>query len=114
MEESSFKMEKIEKSDSYPATSAQKRVFYTMQMNPDTVAYNTPGGIIFDTIPDLSALEKSLCALIQRHESLRTYFVLEQDEVVQKIKNDIDFSLDIISDKYANLDNLFKEFLHPF
>lgn len=112
--ESLLKIQKADFLEFYPATSAQKRIYYTIKMNENTVAYNTPGGIIFDKLPDFSALENAISKLIQRHSSLRTCFVLENDEVVQKVKENIDFSLEILSDKEDNLDCLFKKFLKPF
>lgn len=109
-----FKIKKTDFSEFYPATSAQKRIYYTIKMNENTVAYNTPGGIIFEKLPDLLLLEKSISQLVARHSSLRTYFVIENDEVVQKVKSPFDFSLNILSDNEANLDSLFKDFLQPF
>lgn len=107
-----FKKADLQKS--YPVSSAQKRIFYTMQANPSSVAYNTPGGIIFNSIPDVKKLEKSLYAIMQRHEAFRTYFVIENGEVKQKILENDNFSLPCTKAKYADLDNLFKSFLQPF
>lgn len=105
---------KAETQSSYPASSAQKRIFYTMQTSPSSVVYNMPGGILFDHLPDVKKLEKALTTIWQRHEAFRTYFVIEDGEVKQKIKENLDFSLTCKKDNYANLDSLFKDFLQPF
>ena len=106
--------EKAKIQTSYPASSAQKRIFYTMQTSPSSVVYNMPGGILFDSLPDVKQLEKALTTIWQRHEAFRTYFVIEEGEVKQKIKEDLTFSLAYKKDNYANLNVLFKEFLQPF
>ena len=54
-------------------------------------------------------------SLIKRHESLRTYFVLSGDDVVQKILEDVDFKLDIDENmNFETLDSIFKSFVKPF
>ncbi len=100
--------------NAYPVSSAQKRIFYTMQVNPSSVAYNTPGGILFTDTPDIQKLEQAIHQLIHRHESLRTYFVLEEGEVKQKILENYVFSIPTIQANYADLDNVFECFLKPF
>lgn len=109
-----IKFKKAKLQESYPVSSAQKRIFYTMQMNKDSIAYNTPGGIIFDNPPNFKKLEKALNNLIQRHEAFRTYFVIENGKVKQKILENYKFSIDVINGKYTDLDDLFKAFLQPF
>lgn len=60
-------------------------------------------------------LEKCLNTIINRHESLRTYFEIINDNVVQKIIDKADFKLDIIKNiDYENLDSIFKSFVKPF
>lgn len=111
---SSFALKKASWQDSYCLSSAQKRIFYTMQANPSSVAYNTPGGIFFARIPSLEKLQRAISSIIARHESFRTYFVVENEEVKQKILTDYDFSLSYEKANYADLDNLFDAFLQPF
>ena len=109
-----IKLKKARNSDSYLATSAQKRIYYTVKANENSVVYNTPGGIIFSELPNLTKLESSINQLIKRHCSLRTYFTIENGELTQKIDNNIEFSLDIIEGSYDDLKILFKKFLKPF
>lgn len=100
--------------ESYPVSSAQKRIFFTMQANPSSVAYNTPGGIIFNTTPDRKKLEKAIQKLMERHEAFRTYFVVEKGEVKQKILSNYKFSIPVKKANYGDLGALFKDFLQPF
>ena len=108
---------KIEKAPSYPVSSAQKRTYYAASVaGGNSILYNICGGLILDTIPDIKKLEKAFNVLIERQASLRTYFEIEDNNLVQKIKNKIDFKLDINSNLILEneLKDCFKEFSKPF
>lgn len=105
---------KAKVSDAYPLTSAQKRIFYTVQKKPSSLMYNTPGGILFDAVPNIKKLESSINQLIALHDALRTYFVIEDDDVKQKILPNYKMKLEVLDNEYSHLDTLFNEFLKPF
>lgn len=56
------------------ASFTQERLFWMNQLDPESAAYNIPFAFRIEGELDLSALQHSLCALIERHESLRTTF----------------------------------------
>ena len=105
---------KAKKQDCYPLSSAQKRIFYTVNMDKNTIAYNTPGGIIFNGYLDTRKLEKCINTIIKRHVALRTYFVFENGDVKQKVLDNLEFKLSAIKTTYSNLDELFNIFVKPF
>lgn len=109
-----FKITKAEKSDSYPLSSAQKRIFYTIKMNPNSVNYNTSGGLVFNQLPDIQKLEECFNILIKRHSSLRTYFAIENDDVVQKIADNVYFTLNILDANGKSPNEIFEDFVKPF
>lgn len=106
----------VEKQAYYPVSSAQKRIYFASTMSGEnSILYNIAGGIILDGAIDTIKLEKCFNKIIKRHETLRTYFVFENDNVVQKIKDKIDFKLDIQENiDFSNLNVLFKDFVKPF
>ena len=105
----------VEKKDSYPTSSAQKRMYFASTMAGESVLYNIPGGIIIDGQIDVKKLETCFNTLIARHESLRTYFAFENDNVVQKVVDEINFKLDVQEKvDFNELDILFKDFVKPF
>ncbi len=110
-------IKKVAKSENYPVSTAQKRIYYATIIDSDnSILYNIPGGIIFDKKPDIKKLESCLNELVNRHESLRTYFEIYNNELVQKIQPEIDFKLDV-SDYMINEENLkneFDNFVKPF
>ena len=111
------KIAKAPKTTCYPLSSAQKRIYLTSTMSgKDSILYNIPGGVILDKMPDIDKLEKCLNLLIKRHESLRTYFEIVDNNIVQKIQPNIAFKLDTLNNSlsYENLEQEFYNFVKPF
>jgi len=100
--------------DYYPASSAQKRLFFLRQLEYDTLAYNIPCAFIVEGEVDLEKFEHTLSALAQRHESLRTSVRLINDEVVQVIRKDIDFHLEYENIQEDEIDYVCKNFIRAF
>ncbi|RBL90062.1 non-ribosomal peptide synthetase [Chitinophaga flava] len=61
-------------SDSYPMSSAQRRLWVLSQFEEGSTAYNMPGVFEFAGALNTEALSRSFDTLITRHESLRTIF----------------------------------------
>ena len=106
----------VEKNDSYPVSSAQKRMYFASTMAGEgSTLYNVPGAIILEGAIDINKLEKCFNTLISRHETLRTYFSVENDNVVQKITESIDFKIAIQKNvQFDNLEDIFRDFVKPF
>ena len=111
-----IEIKKVPLSTSYLVSSAQKRIYFASQIDgTNSILYNIPGGIIFENELDIERLENCINTVIKRQESLRTYFEIENDNVVQKIKDSINFKLDVIEHvKFENIDSVFKDFVKPF
>ena len=106
----------VKKADYYPVSSAQKRMYFASSIAGEkNVLYNISGGVILKGKIDYKKLEKCFKTLVNRHESLRTYFELQDGNVVQKIAENINFKLEYLENsKFNELDNLFNEFVRPF
>src|SRR5215216_1816703 len=61
-------------SEPCPLSLAQLPLWFAQQWDPHSTAYNFPIAVRLRGACELSALEYSLQALIQRHEALRTTF----------------------------------------
>jgi amino acid adenylation domain-containing protein len=68
-----------------PLSSAQERLFFLAQLEPDNPFYNVMGAIRLRGLLRVPALEQSIIAISQRHESLRTTFVMSDGELKQVI-----------------------------
>ena len=99
----------------YPVSSAQKRIYYASNsIENSSILYNIPFGIILDKVPDLYRLENSLQTLINENDSLRTYFKIKDNELVQKIEENMEFKLELENATIEDIDILYKKFVKPF
>ncbi len=98
----------------YPASSAEQRLFILNRMDDSGISYNIPGMYALEGDLDLKRWNQALQSLIRRHEILRTSFVMEQGEVMQKIIEDFDFEVDIHNCDEEDLNEFIREFIRPF
>lgn len=101
-----------EPSDTYPLTSAQKRLYLLHHLEPESVQYNVPGGLEIRGFLETELLAKAIQQLIDRHESLRTSYHMKNGEPVQVIHSDVKGSFDIydLDDPAYDMD----QFVRPF
>ena len=68
-----------------PLSFAQRRLWFLDQLEPGRSLYNLPLVMRFKSSIDISMIERAINEIIQRHEILRTVFVLEDGEPAQEI-----------------------------
>lgn len=68
-----------------PVSYAQRRFWMLDQLDTASAAYTIPQALRIKGALDVAALRSAFNALVARHESLRTVFVLEGDEPVQVV-----------------------------
>jgi len=85
-----------------PLSSAQERLWFLNELQPDNPAYNVP--IAFHLVGplDTAALERSLTMIVERHEALRTTFVASDEGPRQVIASAEPVVLSIVD--MANFD----------
>ena len=105
---------KVEEKEYYPVSSAQRRMYYASSLDTDSLLYNIAGGIILDKEPNVSKLENCFNTIINRHESLHTYFDVIDGDIVQKILDNFDFKLEVENSNSNDIDKLFNDFVKPF
>jgi len=106
---------RVEEAECYPVSRAQKRMFLTSTASgKESILYNMPGGIILEGKVNEEKIQQCLNKLIDRHESLRTYFEVKDGNVVQKIEEKIELKLEKIDARYDEIERIFNEFVQPF
>src|SRR4051794_26739570 len=60
----------------YELSFAQQRLWFLDQLEPGSLIYNLPAALRLSGPLDAAAMGQSLRAIMQRHESLRTTFVV--------------------------------------
>ena len=110
-----IKIEKAPKQDVYPLSTAQKRIYYNSKMiGEENIVYNLPGAIAVDEILDKEKVKKIFEKIIERHEILRTSFRIENDNVMQKIEEKIEFDILTYNNKQEEEQKLMQDFSKPF
>jgi iturin family lipopeptide synthetase B len=77
-----------EKREYYPLSSSQKRLYVLQQMEGASTGYNISQVVLLEGDIEQEEFAGVFKMMIRRHESLRTSFVLVEDEPRQKIRDD--------------------------
>jgi len=84
---------KVEKKLYYRLSSAQKRLFFIKQLNPENLAYNMPLQIEISYEIGIAQVEEVCKVLISRHENFRTSYHILNGETIQRIHTELPFSV---------------------
>lgn len=85
-----------------PLSFAQRRLWFLHQLQPDSAAYNALDAMRLRGRLDARALARSLNAIVQRHEVLRTTFVEQDGEPVQVVAREASWPLEQIDLRTLN------------
>src|SRR5207249_3516674 len=81
------------RSDRLPLSFAQQRLWFLDQLEPGSAVYNVPAALRMKGRLDVEALRRTVETIVERHEVLRTTFVAQDGEPVQKIQPPVAWSL---------------------
>ena len=86
-----------DRGEALPLSFAQQRLWFLAQMEGGSEAYHIPVGLRLKGELDEDALRRSLDRIVARHEALRTRFVTEEGQAVQRVASaDVGFALDCV------------------
>src|SRR5580765_8276951 len=80
-----------------PLSWAQKRLWFLDRLHPDSDFYSVVLACELHGDLNVPVLERSLREIIRRHGALRTGFVVEDGEPVQKVEDSIEFGLQLLN-----------------
>src|SRR5579863_7561679 len=80
----------------FPASFAQRSLWFMEQLNPGKATYNVPGALRIRGELNVEVLERTLQEVVQRHETLRTRFVAVRGEPQQVIEDYIQVQLPVL------------------
>ncbi|UCH92667.1 MAG: amino acid adenylation domain-containing protein, partial [Candidatus Aminicenantes bacterium] len=112
----------VEKKEYYDLSSAQRRLYFLWQMDLESTGYNMPVIMHLEGRLKESRLKDTCKKLIERHESLRTSFILAEGTPVQRVHDEAEFEIKEFSEGTRGLAPLSKElaavlissFIRPF
>jgi amino acid adenylation domain-containing protein len=85
----------VPRDNALPLSYAQQRLWFLEQLEPSRAVYNLPLAWRFSGDLNVSALEQSLCTMVQRHEILRTTFPSVDGQPGQMITPDLALPLPV-------------------
>lgn len=110
-----IEIEKAEKSEFYPLSSAQISIYNAQNIDLQSLAYNLPMMLKIKGNVTRKRLEDTFDKLIKRHGAFRTSFEVINGTVKQVIHDSVDFSLEYKEIESEDLINKEEEnFIKPF
>jgi amino acid adenylation domain-containing protein len=103
-----------EKKPYYKLSSAQRQLHFIFEYDKTSPAYNIPQVTRFDGVLDNEQLTNTFEKLFARHEVLRTSFERINDEVVQIVKDRVDFKIEHFECSESHARTVIKDFIRPF
>lgn len=108
-------IEPSEKKEYYVLSSAQKRLYILQQRDPRCIAYNMLSTFVSDEEPHREKLERVFRDLIHRHETLRTSFEIIGETPVQRVHEDVVFTIEYLTAGGGNpVNSIIDRFVRPF
>jgi amino acid adenylation domain-containing protein len=87
-------IQRLPDQEHYPVSHAQQRLWVLHFMDPDGAAYNMPSAVLFEGPLDRPAFERAIDWILQRHESLRTVFLIVDGKPRQRVSRRVEARLD--------------------
>ncbi|HYF82321.1 MAG TPA: amino acid adenylation domain-containing protein [Clostridia bacterium] len=87
-------IEPVDESEYYELTSGQKRLYTLQQFEMEGIGYNMPGSLIIEGKLDVLRLKEAFNQLVQRHEALRTSFMMDGENILQKVHKEVPFEIE--------------------
>ncbi|SMO83525.1 amino acid adenylation domain-containing protein [Chryseobacterium rhizoplanae] len=93
--EDTTEIKAIPEAEFYPVSQGQKRLWILTQLESDTAVYNMSSVFILTGTLNIEALQNAFNKVIERHEILRTTFIIQNDEIKQCVHpaKEINFNL---------------------
>ncbi len=98
----------------YPLSSAQKRMYFLYAFDKGGTTYNMPSFLRLEGTLDIQLLEQSFQQLMERHESLRTIFEIENGVPVQRILDSSMFVMQRSKAEAGDIAAYMNAFVQPF
>jgi amino acid adenylation domain-containing protein len=106
---------RVEKREYYTTSPAQQRIFYQQMLDKDSIVFNITAALQINGDQPLHKLISAFQQLINRHESLRTSFIITDDGVQQKINEEVTFELMEVDSTCSNgLESALNDFVKPY
>ncbi len=110
---SNCNLKKTEKKEYYRLSDQQKRMYSVQSLNKNSTLYNMPLLLELEGEINTDLICETFQKLIKRHSILRTYLLVNNNEVFQKIENNSKWDLAIIN-KDLPSNEILNNYVIPF
>ncbi|WFA19153.1 amino acid adenylation domain-containing protein [Paenibacillus mucilaginosus] len=100
--------------ETYPLSSAQKRLYVLQQLDGAQTSYNMPGALILEGPLDYGRFERVFRILAERHETLRMSFELERGEPVMRVQEEVRIEVFRRQARMEEMPGILHSFIRPF
>lgn len=112
--EDNFKLLPAIKKEYYNCSSAQKRMYIVQTLNKNDLSYNIIEAYEISGYIELKQIQTVLNDIVERHEVLRTTFHQINNDIFQKIHEDVTVEVEYYDVTSKNVNQLIHEFNVPF
>ncbi|WGL60023.1 amino acid adenylation domain-containing protein [Pigmentibacter sp. JX0631] len=98
----------------YPLPNSQKGIYLASIIDPESTIYNIPLAIEINGRLNKDKLGDAIDKLIQNNRILRSYFLIENNDIFSKIDDNFLLKKDFQKSKIQELELLMQEFIKPF
>lgn len=112
--DSQYLIQKVEPRHAYPLSASQERIYFEYQLDPESTNYNLPMTWEIKQNYDKQKLEHALLQLIERHEGLRTHFIMEDLHPLQVVGPVVHFDIEERRIHANAIDEAIHDFIRPF
>ena len=89
-------------------------MYLLWSVNPEDTVYNIPFLWRLTSELNVAQLKRALNQLIARHEILRTQYVIDENEVKQRIANDVEADFKEVTTRYTDEQQIIRAYTEPF
>jgi amino acid adenylation domain-containing protein len=96
---------RVSRDRALPLSSAQRRLWFLNQLDPDSPYYNIPMALRLSGALGVDAMRRALNGIVSRHEVLRTTYVTQGDTPVQVIHPGMQIDLPVVDMTHIPAEN---------
>ena len=105
---------KTQQQEDYPVSSSQQRMWILQQSGTGNTAYNIPMAFELSKELDYDKLSCALKILVERHDALRTVFIVREGKLRQKVLDSVDLRLEFAECKSSEIDETLNSLMKPY
>jgi amino acid adenylation domain-containing protein/thioester reductase-like protein len=102
-------IKKSQPRESYPLTFAERQMATEQYMNPESISYNANLALEITGVLDLVRLEQAFSALVKRYVAFRSYYPMENGDILHKAADELTVSFEVIHCAYDEVEALIKK-----